>query len=159
MRVRNQRSAMQRSWARELAGHYARIGVEDMALKDMVLTVVPGLRPDTETAGRNRHRSFAAHSHFLDFLKLYGNVQVVDPAYSTQTCRHCRHVNSWGEALAQRCAGCGAVHDVDQNAATILLERLMALPAPAPAPETPQPRAKSRRMQAFDTARGKEQEP
>jgi transposase len=128
-RVHARNADRRKDWAEktstEIAGRYDTIRIEDLRVRNMVRSVRgtvadPG-RNVRQKAGLNRAILAVGWTLFAQRLehKASGRVEKVNPAFSSQRCSTCGHVdrNSRESQALFRCTACGYVSNADLNAA------------------------------------------
>jgi putative transposase len=117
-KIANQRKDYWHNVARELANHYSLVALEDLNLKFM---------------SRNKHLALSSYDAGLGmFTQLIaykveetgGQLVVVNPAYTSQTCSKCGVIVEKSLAVrVHRCPECGLELDRDVNAARNILQK------------------------------------
>lgn len=133
-RVARQRADWLNKLTTELANRHPVIAIEDLRIKNMSASAkgtkdAPG-KNIRQKAGLNRSILDAAWGEFGRQLQYKlqwrgGQLVLVEPAYSSQTCSQCGHVaaeNRKSQA-SFKCVACGHSENADINAAQVLLQR------------------------------------
>ncbi|WP_041390661.1 RNA-guided endonuclease InsQ/TnpB family protein [Polaromonas sp. JS666] len=133
-RIARQREDWLHKLTTELADRHPIIALEDLRIKNMSASAkgtkdAPG-KNIRQKAGLNRSILDAAWGEFGRQLQYKlqwrgGQLVLVEPAYSSQTCAACGHVaaeNRKSQALF-KCVACGHAANADLNAAQVLLQR------------------------------------
>jgi putative transposase len=118
-----------------LAGQYETIYIEELQVKNM--TRAAKGKGTKAKAGLNRRMLNSAVREFRRQLEykseaVSGCVLSVDPAYTSQTCCKCGHVDSANRLTQSEfgCVGCGYSDNADRNAAKNILSKGRGMCAP-----------------------------
>lgn len=121
----------------QLVGQYEAIYIEDLNVQSMTRSAKGKGR--SSKAGLNRVMLNSAVSEFRRQLTYKaeacgGTVQVVDPAYTSQTCCQCGHVaaDNRPSQASFCCTSCGHSENADTNAAKNILKKGRGMCAPNP---------------------------
>lgn len=135
-REANRRRDCAHKLSRALAEHFALIGVEALAVRNMMRSAKGTLaEPGTNVAQKRaltRSIADAGWAQLLSFIaykveEAGGRLVEVDPAYTSQTCSRCGAVNARSRRGAGfACLACGHTDDADVNAAKMILSRALA---------------------------------
>jgi hypothetical protein len=122
-RLNRQRRDIYRVFAAKLRRASRKIYIEDIDWKTFQLNVDPESDPGLPAEAKWNQNAAAPGILASTIAQCGAEVVRVDPAYTTQACHNCGHIDNFDAAseLLHRCTGCVKKWDQDHNAAINLL--------------------------------------